>query len=101
MNIKMAATWCPVNKKYDEEDITPYVLLKVKERFGGTYRLNLLGRRVSQARNQHEEGSKQTSRWFLAWLIFFINTEVRISNPTKYCNDNEEATKISWCLWCA
>jgi hypothetical protein len=33
-------------------DITPCSPLKVKLRFGGTYRLHLHGRRISQARNQ-------------------------------------------------
>jgi hypothetical protein len=32
-------------------DITPYILLKVKRRFGGTCRLHLQGWRVSQTRN--------------------------------------------------
>jgi hypothetical protein len=43
--------------------IIPCIPLKVKWHFGGTYYLNLQGRRVSQARNQKEGGSM-----FLAWL---------------------------------
>jgi hypothetical protein len=59
VNTKIAATIrCTVNKKYGEEDITPYIPLKVKGRFGGTHCFNLLGRRLSQARNQHEADNK-------------------------------------------
>jgi mRNA-degrading endonuclease RelE of RelBE toxin-antitoxin system len=47
---KVAATIrSTVKKKYDENDIRPHILFKVKGRFGGTYRLNLLGRRINQA----------------------------------------------------
>jgi hypothetical protein len=35
-------------------DITPCSPLKVNRRFGGTYRLNLQGLRISRARNQRE-----------------------------------------------
>jgi hypothetical protein len=35
--------------------------LKVNPRFGGTYRLHLQSRRINQARNQLEAGSKQSS----------------------------------------
>jgi hypothetical protein len=41
-------------------DITPCNPLKVGRRFGGTCRLHHQGRRISQARNQHEAGSKQS-----------------------------------------
>jgi hypothetical protein len=36
--------------------------MKVNRSFGGTYRLHLQGRRVSQARNQHEDGSEMFLR---------------------------------------
>jgi hypothetical protein len=54
--------------------ITPCSLLKVNRCFGGTFRLHLQNWRTSQARNQHDTGSKQSyllpaSCWFLAWLI--------------------------------
>jgi hypothetical protein len=39
-------------------DITPCSLLKVNRRFGGKCHLHLQGRRISQERNRHEEGSK-------------------------------------------
>jgi hypothetical protein len=38
-------------------DITPCSSLKVDRCFGGTCYLRLEGRRISQARNQHEAGS--------------------------------------------
>jgi hypothetical protein len=40
-------------------DITIYCL-KIKQRFGGTYRIHLQGRRRSQTRNQHETNSKHS-----------------------------------------
>jgi hypothetical protein len=39
-------------------DVTPCSSLKVNQRFGGTCRLYLQRRRISQARNQHEAGKK-------------------------------------------
>jgi hypothetical protein len=36
------------------------MLVKVSERFEGTYNLHLQHQRVSQTRNQHEAGSKQS-----------------------------------------
>jgi hypothetical protein len=45
-------------------NITPFSPMKVNRYFGGTYRLNLQGRKV---RNQHEEGSSQK----LHAIIFF------------------------------
>jgi hypothetical protein len=49
-------------------DIKPSSPLKVVGRFGGTCRLHLQDRRISQARNQREAGRKK-SGWFLSWLI--------------------------------
>jgi hypothetical protein len=39
-------------------DITPCSPLKVNRLFGGTGLLHLKGRRISQARNQHDAGSR-------------------------------------------
>jgi hypothetical protein len=39
-------------------NITPCSPLKANRRFGGTCRLSLQGRRIIQARNQREGGSK-------------------------------------------
>jgi hypothetical protein len=47
-------------------DITPCSPVKVNLRFGGTCRLHLQSRRISQARNQR---CHLLSPWFLAWLI--------------------------------
>jgi hypothetical protein len=41
-------------------DVTPCVPLKAKRRFGPAYRLHLQDRRISQIRNLHETGSKQS-----------------------------------------
>jgi hypothetical protein len=41
-------------------DIMPLRLLKDSRHFVGTYHLHIQGSRVSQARNQHEAGSKQS-----------------------------------------
>jgi hypothetical protein len=56
-------------------DIPPWSPLKVNRYFGGTYRLHLQSRRISQARNQHESRWQaeqlclhMLSRWFLACL---------------------------------
>jgi hypothetical protein len=48
------------NKDFIFWDITPSSMLKVRWRFGGTCRLPLQDRRISQARNQRE------SRWQVA-----------------------------------
>jgi hypothetical protein len=40
--------------------ITPCSPLKANRRFGGTCRLHIQGRRIGQARNQRETGSKQS-----------------------------------------
>jgi hypothetical protein len=63
-------------------DITPYSPVKVNWHFRVTYCLQLQGWRVSQARNQQEWGSKQSSTlcWFLAWLIFILKIEVICSS---------------------
>jgi hypothetical protein len=55
-------------------DIMPNSTMKANRLFGGTCRLHLQGWRISQARNLHEVGSKQSKAlvpapcWFLAWL---------------------------------
>jgi hypothetical protein len=50
-------------------DITLRSPLEVNRRFEETCRLHLQNRRISQARNQHEAGSKQSFTLFFAWLI--------------------------------
>jgi hypothetical protein len=49
-------------------DITLHSPLSINQRFGGTYRLHLQGRKISWARNQHE------SRWQAE--VFFLRYEV-------------------------
>jgi hypothetical protein len=50
-------------------DITPCSPLKVNRRFGGTCRLHLQRRRISQARNQRDGGSTQRPAVLASWLI--------------------------------
>jgi hypothetical protein len=51
-------------------DIMLCSALKVNRRFGGTYCLDLQGRRISRARNQKQSSTCHLlSHWFLAWLI--------------------------------
>jgi hypothetical protein len=45
--------------------------LKVNRRVGGTCRLHLHGRRISQARNRHEAGSKQSSALVYCFALIF------------------------------
>jgi hypothetical protein len=53
-------------------DITPRILLEVKRRFGRTYRLNVHGQRISQARNQYGTYSSK------------LNTEATCSSETLF-----------------
>jgi hypothetical protein len=66
--------------------------VKFNGRLGGTCRLHLQGRRISQARNQSEAGNKlpkpflPASRRFLAWLILLpcrwrrhVSSELRLN----------------------
>jgi hypothetical protein len=46
-------------KRFIFWNITPCSLVKVNRCLGGKYRLHPQGRRVSQARNKHEAGSKE------------------------------------------
>jgi hypothetical protein len=55
-------------------DIMPYSPLKIYQLFGGTCRLHLHGRRICQARNQHETCSSTCyllHAGFLPGLLFF------------------------------
>jgi hypothetical protein len=54
-------------------DITLCSSLKVNQRFGGTCRLHVQDR-ISQARNRHEAGSKQSSG-FLLDLFFDLEDD--------------------------
>jgi hypothetical protein len=71
-------------------NIMPYSPLKVNRRFGGTCRLQLQGPRISNARNQREAGSRQSSDWrqrrlqgvISQKMELFVTTAVRTSNPT-------------------
>jgi hypothetical protein len=58
-------------------DITPCSPLNVNRRFGGTYRLQLQGQRISLERKQ------RGSRWQAEQkIVLFITIAVRTSDPT-------------------
>jgi hypothetical protein len=61
-------------------DITPCSPLKANWRFEGKCRFLLHGRRICQARNQHEAGSKHLSDLVSQKIELFIVTAVRASN---------------------
>jgi hypothetical protein len=44
-------------------------MLKANQRFGGTCRFYLQGRRISQARDQHEADSKKNKNYIIAHLV--------------------------------
>jgi hypothetical protein len=64
-------------------DITPCSPLKVNQSFGGTCRLHLQDRRISQAKNQHETGSKQ-SNWLAKNLDFIGNRRDMKDKPVPF-----------------
>jgi hypothetical protein len=66
----------PVASRYTGYCLTSCSLVKVNRRFGGTHCLHYQGWLVSQARNQHETGSKGSSACYA----------VRTSNPTICIN---------------
>jgi hypothetical protein len=53
-------------------NITPCSPLNVNRHFGGTCRLHLHGRRISQARDQHEECSKQSQQAHTNFLLSLL-----------------------------
>jgi hypothetical protein len=72
-------------------DTTPCSPVKVSRRFRETYRSNLQGRRISQARSQHQAGSKLLAASFMLGLIFdavdgsdmFLRNIVKLSPEYK------------------
>jgi hypothetical protein len=61
---------------YKEFCLKGYNSVKVNQHFGGTCYFHLQGRRISQARNQHEAVSTQScllsaSCWYFAWIILW------------------------------
>jgi hypothetical protein len=56
---------CSLQKSYTFWDITPRSPMKVNRRFGGTCRLHLNGRRISQARNKREAAMEESSRFLI------------------------------------
>jgi hypothetical protein len=72
-------------------DIMPCSSVKVNQRFGGTYRLHLQGQKVSQARNKHEAGSKQSSLTLNMEAIYSPKMSVYFHHTT-WCYIPEDIT---------
>jgi hypothetical protein len=66
-------------------DMTPCSLLEVNQSFRGTCYLHLQGCRVSQARNQHETGSKQ--------LAYSSPLEMEATCSSKISVDFQQTTQ--------
>jgi hypothetical protein len=66
-------------------DITPCSPLRINQRFGGKYRLHLQGRKISQARNQHEsrcQACHLLACWFAEPISSTLNMEAICSSET-------------------
>jgi hypothetical protein len=59
-------------------DITPCIPLKINRRFGRTYCLYLQVQKISQARNQYEEGTNRLHGVVSRKIELFITAVVRI-----------------------
>jgi hypothetical protein len=67
-------------------DITPRSPLKVNRRFGGTYRLHLQGRRITEQETSVEAGRftfNGLHGGIYQKIELFITTAVRTLNPTQ------------------
>jgi hypothetical protein len=66
-------------------DIARFTKLHANRRFGGTCRLHLQGRRISQARNRREAGHclLLASCWFLTCLLRPLKIDVTYSSETS------------------
>jgi hypothetical protein len=66
-----------ITAMYVKSYMKPCGPVKATRSFGGTYRLHLQGRRISQAKKQHEAGSKQIllHTGFLLGLLFDLKVE--------------------------
>jgi hypothetical protein len=64
-------------------DITPCSPLKVNRSFGRNSRLHLQGRRINQARDQREEGSKQRACYLLSWLAYSSTLKMEVTCSSK------------------
>jgi hypothetical protein len=64
-------------------DITPCSPLSVNRRFGGSYRLHLQGRKISQARNRCQAGSKENSGLLKTEATCFSEMSVDFKRTTR------------------
>jgi hypothetical protein len=70
-------------------NITASSPMKVNRSFGGTSRLHLQGRRISQTGNQSESRwQAELSRWFLAWHILRPSRSRRNVPPKRLLTFN-------------
>jgi hypothetical protein len=69
-------------------DIIPCSLFKVNRHFGGICHLHLQGQRISQARNQQEAGSKQSS----AYLAYSLTLKMEVSCSSEMLIDFQQTT---------
>jgi hypothetical protein len=73
-------SWHPLTSIF--LDVTSCSLLKVNWHFGGTCHAHLQGQRISQARNQHEAGSKQ-SFMLVSCLAYSLTLEMGATCSSK------------------
>jgi hypothetical protein len=74
--------------KYEDLDfwnLLPFSPIKVSRCFGGTHYLNLQGRRVSQARKQHEACSKESSSTMMMEAIYSTEILVGFHRTIRSC----------------
>jgi hypothetical protein len=77
-----------VMRNFIFRDITPCSPLKINGRLGGTCCFHLQCRRISQARNQHKVGSKQS---------FPPETSVDLQRTTRCYNPADKTSSLFYC----
>jgi hypothetical protein len=73
-------------------DITPCSPLKVNRRFGGTYRLNLQGRRMSRARNQRESRYKAGAFTLVSCSTYYSTLKMEAIRSSETSVDFQRTT---------
>jgi hypothetical protein len=84
-----------VMKRFVFWDITPCSPLKVNRRFGGTCRIHLQGRRINQARNQHESCSLAYSSTLKMEATCFSETSVDFQQTTRHYIPEDRTFQIN------
>jgi hypothetical protein len=75
-------------------DITSCSPLKVNRRFGKSCRLHLQGRRIRQARNQREAGSKEGNPKCIFPPVSYINPNIQQAD----CSANNKSISIKFSI---